>query len=65
MMGKGEHFEKTGFSKRVKILTAEDIRKEKNSILPPEKRAGLPHDLASSDLLDKFLANVPPILLKK
>ena len=41
MTGKGEHFyEKTGLSKWVKIPTAEDIRKEKNSILPPEKRAG-------------------------
>ena len=67
MMGEGEHFcyEKTEFNKRVKIPTAEDIRKERDSILPPEKRAELPHYLASSDLPDKFLANVPPILLKK
>jgi len=66
MMGEGEHFcEKTGLSKRAKIPTEEDVRKEKNSILPPEKRAVLPHGLASSDLPDKFLANVPPILLKK
>ena len=52
-------------NKRVKIPIAENIRKERDSILQTEKRAELPHDLASSDLPDKFLANVPPLLLKK
>ena len=52
-------------NKGVKIPIAENIRKERDSILQTEKRAELPHDLASSDLPDKFLANVPPLLLKK
>lgn len=39
------------------------LRKEREPILPPEKRSRLPGDLASSDLADKFLARIPTILL--
>lgn len=66
-IGKGEHFcyEETRFSGRVSIPTADDLKREREAVLPPEKRAMLPHDLASSGLPDKFLASVPSILLAK
>ena len=64
-IGKGEHFchEETQFNGRVAIPTAEDLKRERESVLPPEKRAMLPHDLANIGLPDKFLANAPPVLL--
>lgn len=65
--GENEYFcyEETEFNKRVRIPTADDLRRERESILPPERRAELPEDLANSDLPDKFLANVPLILLRE
>ena len=64
-IGRGEHFcyEETQFNGRVAIPTAEDLKGERESVLPPEKRAMLPHDLANSGLPDKFLASAPPVLL--
>ena len=66
-IGKDEYFcyEETQFNERVRIPTAEDLREKRDAVLPAEKRAELPHQLASSDLPDKFLANLPPILLAK
>ena len=66
-IGKDEYFcyEETQFNERVRIPTAEDLREKRVAVLPAEKRAELPHQLASSDLPDKFLANLPPILLAK
>ena len=66
-IGKGEHFcyEEAQFSGRVRIPTAEDLKREKEAVLPPERRAMLPRQLARSKLPDKFLANPPAILLAK
>ena len=66
-IGKDEYFcyEEMQFNERVRIPTAEDLREKRDAVLPAEKRAELPHQLASSDLPDKFLANLPPILLAK
>ena len=65
-LGEGEHFcyEETEFNGRVRIPTAEELESRK-AALSPEERAKLPHDLASSNLPDKFLANVPAILLRE
>ena len=66
-IGEKEYFcyEETEFNKRVRIPTADDLRKERESVLPLEEWLALPDDLANSDLPDKFLANVPAILLRE
>ena len=66
-IGEGEHFcyRETQFNERVRMPTAEDLRAEREAVLPAEKRAELPHQLAISGLPDKFLANLPPVLLAK
>ena len=58
-------YEETRFDERAEIPTAEDLRGKREAALPAERRAELPHQLASSGLPDKFLANLPPILLAK
>ena len=66
-ISKGEHFcyKETQVNKKVRIPTAEDLGDKRDAVLPAEKRVELPHQLASSDLLDKFQANLPLIPLAK
>lgn len=49
--------------KRVRIPTADDLRRDREEVLTPEKLAALPRQLAESGLPDKFLANPPLVLL--
>ena len=66
-IGKGEHFwyEETEPPGRIRLPTADEVRRAREEVLTPEMRGRLPRRLAKSGLPEKYLANPPDILLKR
>lgn len=66
-IGDGEHFwyEKTEPPGRIKLPTADDVKRIREKVLTPEMRKKLPLRLANSGLPEKYLANPPDLLLKR
>ena len=66
-IGKGEHFwyEETEPPGRIRLPTADEVRRAREEVLTPEMRERLPRRLAKSGLPEKYLANPPDILLKR
>ena len=66
-IGKGEHFwyEETEPPGRIRLPTAEEVRKNREEVLTPEMRERLPRRLAKSGLPEKYLADPPDLLLKR
>ena len=66
-IGKGEHFwyEETEPPGRIRLPTAEEVKRMREEVLTPEMLERLPRRLAKSGLPEKYLADPPDILLKR